>query len=119
MQAVDMWTRLTRCRKDRSEFEMSGSLEDRYLGSNMHPADALLELREEVRRLQEIEKKLRKTIAENEGMRVGSWATASVDCIMVKRLDRSKVEQVVEDMDAVVTEVETTYVRVKKTAGKP
>lgn len=105
--------------ENRSEFGMSGSAKDKYLGSNMHPADALLELREEMKRLQEVEKQLRKIIIEDEQMRAGSWATAKIDCIMVKRLDRSKVEKLVKNMDDVITEVETIYVRVAKHSGTP
>ena len=98
---------------------MTQDLRNRYLDGNMHPADALYELREELRMLDGIEKKLRAILADNEDMRVGDWAEAKVENVMVKRLDRTKVEAVVSDMSSVITEKETLYVRVKKVGKRP
>jgi NAD-specific glutamate dehydrogenase len=102
------------CNLKTKEAAMTQDLRNQYLGGNMHPADAMHEVRKEIKKLQSIEKKLRKILVENEDMRVGEWAEAVVNLCMVKRIDHEKVRQVVADLSSVITEKETPYVRVKK-----
>jgi len=97
---------------------MTQDLRNRYLDGNMHPADAMHEVREQIKKLQSVEKKLRKILIENEDMRTGEWAEALVNVWVVSRIDHEKVRQVVSDLSTVITEKETPYVRVKKIGKK-
>ena len=86
--------------------------------SNMHPVDQLVELRLQIRFLQEKADALRDYILENKDDNVGDIHEAYTVTSSRKMLNRSKLEEKFGDLSDYTDEITGTSVRTKLRKGK-
>lgn len=93
---------------------MTNNLPNRYLNGNMHPADALAAVREEIAQLKKIEEELRDTLLEQPSDRIGQMYVAEVVLSAQSRICQKKIRQLIGNVEKVKKLVSVTMVRVKK-----
>ena len=92
---------------------MTNFIHDTASISNIHPADALADIRAEIRSLQIKEGFLRGKILDSDGCLKGDFYEASVTRQKVMKLDQEKLEKALGDLTPYKTENEMVIVRVK------
>jgi hypothetical protein len=97
---------------------MTQDLSNRYLNGNMHTADALASVREEIAELKKIEAELRDEILSNPHDRVGDMHKAQVVLSAQNRICQDKIKELIGDVDLVRKMVEVTVVRVNKIGAR-
>jgi hypothetical protein len=93
---------------------MTNNLSNRYLNGNMHPADALAEVREQMAELKKIEAELRDQILSNQYDRSGQMFKAEVVMSAQRRIDPAAVAAMIGDIEKVKKAFEVTFVLLKK-----
>lgn len=83
-------------------------------GNNLPPADELVQVREEKKRLVRREQELREVMLTDEEARFGNDHEAYVDKRTERWLDRDLLKEKLGDLDAYKTEREITYVRTRR-----
>jgi len=97
---------------------MTKDLSNRYLNGNMHTADALASVREEIAELKKIEAELRDEILSQPDNRVGDMYKADVVLSAQNRICQDKIKELIGDVDLVRKLVEVTVVRVNKIGAR-
>jgi len=97
---------------------MTKDLSNRYLNGNMHTADALASVREEIAELKKIEAELRDEILSQPDNRVGDMYKAEVVLSAQNRICQDKIKELIGDVDLVRKLVEVTVVRVNKIGAR-
>jgi len=93
---------------------MTKDLPNRYVDGNMHPADALASVREEIAELKKVEAKLREDILADPGIRKGDLYVAEVVSSEQNRICQKKIKELIGDVEKVKKPTEVTFVRVFK-----
>lgn len=93
---------------------MTDNLFNRYLNGNMHPADALAAVREQMSDLKKIEAQLREHILCQPGDRTGSMHKAEVVLSSQRRIDPAAVAELIGDIEQVKKAFDVTFVLLKK-----
>lgn len=93
---------------------MTNNLSNRYLNGNMHPADALADVREQMAELKKIEAELREQILSQPSDRVGSMHKAEVVLSSQRRIDPAAVAELIGDIEKVKKAFDVTFVLLKK-----
>ena len=82
--------------------------------SNVHPADALAEIRSQIKALQVREALLREKLLADKSSLVGEAYEATIDHQKTTRLDQEKLAKAIGDLEPFKTESVLVMVRVKK-----
>ena len=82
--------------------------------SNVHPADALAEIRAEIKALQVREALLREKLLADRGSLIGEAYEATIDHQKTMRLDQEKLAKALGDLEPFKSESVLVMVRVKK-----
>jgi len=93
---------------------MTSNLSSRYLDGNMHPADALAEVRQQMAELKKIEAELREQILSDVSSRSGQMYKAEVVLSAQRRIDPAAVAELIGDMEKVKRSFDGTCVLRKK-----
>jgi hypothetical protein len=93
---------------------MADNLLTTRAGHNVHPADALAELRAEIKALQIKEQFYRGILASPGADLMGEHYTALVESKPIQKLDEEKLKQALGDLKPYRTGKETIFVRVVK-----
>jgi len=93
---------------------MTSNLSSRYLDGNMHPADALVEVRQQMAELKKIEAELREQILSDVSSRSGQMYKAEVVLSAQRRIDPAAVAELIGDMEKVKKSFDVTFVLLKK-----
>ena len=96
---------------------MTNPLTVNYRQSNVHPADRLLELREQIKGLQAKADAERNYLIENQDDLIGDEVEAVVATSTRKMLNREKLEAAFGDLSEYMDEVSSVAVRVKSRKG--
>lgn len=82
--------------------------------SNVHPADALAEIRSQIKALQVKEALLREKLLADRGRLIGEAYEATIDHQKTTRLDQEKLAKALGDLEPFKTESVLVMVRVKR-----
>lgn len=96
---------------------MTNPLPVNYRQSNVHPADRLLELREQIKELQAKADATRNYLIENQDDLIGDGVEAVITTSTRKMLNREKLEAAFGDLSEYMDEVSSVFVRVKSRKG--
>lgn len=93
---------------------MTDNLPTTSAGHNVHPADALAELRAEIKALQIKEQFYRGLLASPGASTIGSHYEAQVEDRQIMKLDEEKLKEALGDLGPYKTAKISTFVTVKK-----
>lgn len=93
---------------------MTKDLLNRYIDGNMHPADALASIRDQIAELKKVETKLRDNILADPAIRKGDLYLAEVTSSAQKRICQKKIKELIGDVEKVKKPTEVTFVRLFK-----
>ena len=93
---------------------MTKELPNRYVDGNMHPADALASVREQIAELKKVEAKLRDDILADPSTRKGDLYVAEVVSSEQNRICQKKIKELIGDVEKVKKPTQVTFVRVFK-----
>jgi hypothetical protein len=93
---------------------MTKDLPNRYVDGNMHPADALASVREQIAELKKVEAKLRDDILADTSIRRGDLYLAEVVSSEQNRICQKKIKELIGDVEKVKKPTNVTFVRVFK-----
>jgi hypothetical protein len=97
---------------------MTKDLSNLYLNGNMHTADALASVREQIAELKKIEVELRDEILSQPHDRVGDMHKAEVVLSAQNRICQDKIKELIGDVDLVKKPIEVTVVRLHKIGAR-
>jgi hypothetical protein len=93
---------------------MTNSIHADMTTSNVHPADALADIRAEIKALQVKENLLREALLKDGASLKGNAYEASIDTQKSNRLDQDKLTKALGNLDPYKSEHTTVMVRVKR-----
>mgnify|MGYP000376563679 CR=1 FL=1 len=97
---------------------MTQDLSNRYLNGNLHPADALASVREQIAELKKIEAELREEILSRPDDRAGDMHKAEVVLSAQNRICQNKIKELIGDVEMVKRPFEVTVVRLQKIGAR-
>ena len=97
---------------------MTKDLPNRYTDGNMHPADALASVRDQIAELKKVEANLRQEILNDPSIRKGDLYVAEVMTSEQNRICQKKIKQLIGDVSKVKKPTDVTFVRLFK-VGEP